>query len=361
MSIAGNCSIQLHRRDFSIEAAFDIPSRGVLGIFGHSGSGKTTILRCIAGLERDVQGQITVNGKKWMDGKRTISSQARNVGYIFQDSRLFPHLSVEANLEYGARRCRAVNGNAVKKEHLLELLNIGHLLSRKPHQLSGGEKQRVAIGRALLKNPQLMLMDEPLASLDATRKQEILPFLDRLHAELKIPMLYVSHSLGEVSRLCDHILVMEQGRIQFKGSIHDALVSPDSPLAKSENAAAILEGSVIITEKEFGLSTVQTHNGNRIVIQGQLPAGDQVRVRIQASDISLCKTAPVDTSILNIIEGKIAAVIEEHDAYILLQIDSLSDILLARISRKSYHELGLQPGSSVYMQIKAVSIYGIEP
>lgn len=359
MSNAGHCSIKLKRKEFSIEAEFDIPSRGVMGIFGHSGSGKTTLLRCIAGLEKDAQGHIEINGQTWLSGTQNLSSQDRNIGYIFQESRLFPHLSVQANLDYGTKRCSAQNTTSLDRDQLFELLNIGHLLERKPHQLSGGEKQRVAIGRALLKNPQIMLLDEPLASLDYKRKQEILPFLDRLHEELSIPMLYVSHSMEEVSRLCDYILVMEQGRVQFNGSLHDALISPESPLSRAENAAAVLEGSVAKQEKDFQLSTVQTSNGNRIVVQGLVEIGKHVRIRIQATDISLCKTAATDSSILNVIQGTISAIIEEHDAHILLQINSQNDILLTRISRKSYQQLGLDLNQSVYMQIKAVSIHGI--
>ena len=358
MSIAGTCSIKMQRPAFFINAEFDIPARGVLGIFGHSGSGKTTLLRCIAGLEKNVSGHITFNGNTWLSDEQHVSSQARNTGYIFQDSRLFPHLSVEANLEYGAKRSPVTGTGSIDKQHLLALLNIEHLLSRRPHQLSGGEKQRVAMARALLKNPQLMLMDEPLASLDERHKQEILPFLDSLHEALSIPMLYVSHNLDEVSRFCDHILLMEQGNVLFDGSVHDALVSPQSPLSRAENAAAILEGTIVKQEKYIHLSTVQTSNGNRLLIQGLATAGKHVRIRIQARDISLTRTVATDTSILNIIPGTISTIIEEKDAHLLLQIDSHGDILLARITRKSYQDLELQPGQNIYMQIKAVSIRG---
>lgn len=354
----GECQICLQREDFSVDAKFTIPSKGVLGIFGHSGSGKTTLLRCVAGLETDVQGRIEVNGETWLDAKKNLSSQQRNIGYIFQESRLFPHLTVRKNLEYGARR-NTGNTSSVDREYLLELLNIGHLLDRRPYQLSGGEKQRVAIGRALLKKPQMLLLDEPLASLDNKRKQEILPFLDKLHEELSIPMLYVSHSLEEVSRLCDYMLVMEQGRVEFKGGIHDALISPESPLATADNAAAVLEGSVSKQEKDFQLSTVHTCNGTTLQVQGVLPIGQQVRLRVQASDVSLSKTVATDSSILNILEGLISAVIEERDASILLQLVVNNDILLARISRKSYQSLGLSEGQKVFVQIKAVSIHGI--
>ncbi len=357
MSFA-ECNIQLQRPDFSIDAEFTIPSKGVLGIFGHSGSGKTTLLRCVAGLEKNVTGRIEVNGETWLSSKKNLSSQQRNVGYIFQESRLFPHLSVGKNLQYGCRR-NSASQNSIDREHLLELLNIGHLLERRPFQLSGGEKQRVAIGRALLKNPQMLLLDEPLASLDQKRKQEILPFLDKLHEELNIPMLYVSHSLGEVSRLCDHMLVLEQGRAVFKGNIHDTLVSPESPLAAANNAAAVLEGNVSKQEKNFLLSTIHTNNGTALQIQGILPIGQKVRLRVRASDISLSKTVATDSSILNIIEGVITAIIEERDAHILLQLVANEDILLSCISKKSYQSLQLGINQSIFMQIKAVSIHGV--
>ena len=357
MSKAGHCSIKLQRKEFSIEAEFDIPSRGVMGIFGHSGSGKTTLLRCIAGLEKDAHGQIEINGQTWLSNDQNLSSQERNIGYIFQESRLFPHLSVQANLDYGVKRCAECDTTTLDRDHLYELLNIGHLLDRKPHQLSGGEKQRVAIGRALLKNPQIMLLDEPLASLDQKRKQEILPFLDRLHEELSIPMLYVSHSMTEVSRLCDYMLVMEQGRVQFNGSLHDALVSPESPLSHEEDAAAILEGTVAKQEKEFQLSTIQTCNGNNIMVPSTANVGQHVRLRIKATDVSLCRTAVTDSSILNVIQGKIATVLNESQGHVLLQVNSHEDILLARISSKSYQQLGLAPDQDIYLQIKAVSIH----
>ncbi|MFK5947811.1 MAG: molybdenum ABC transporter ATP-binding protein [Methylococcales bacterium] len=353
----GHCNVHLEREDFSLQADFKIPTKGVLGIFGHSGSGKTTILRCIAGLEKELQGSIEINGHTWLSDRINLSSQQRHIGYIFQESRLFPHMTVEKNLEYGYQRNKRTTTTNIDKKHLLELLNIGHLLNRYPHKLSGGEKQRAAIARALLKNPQMLLLDEPLAALDDQRKQEILPFLERLHDEINIPMLYVSHSLDEVSRLCDHMLVMEQGRIQFNGSLHDALISPESPLATADNAAAILEVRAISQDKEFQISTVETANGNLIQVHGLIKLNRHIRLRILANNISLCKSKPENSSILNILEGKINRVIEEKDSSILLQIDSKKDILLTRVSRKSYQQLQLTPGQAIFIQIKAVALH----
>ena len=357
MSFA-RCDISLQRPTFGVEAKFSIPDRGVLGIFGPSGSGKTTLLRCIAGLEKDVLGSIELEQAVWLTASRNLPVQDRNIGYVFQDSRLFPHLSVLENLEYGSRRKHGAS-DVLAREELLELLNIDHLLQRRASQLSGGEIQRVAIARALMKSPQLLLLDEPLSSLDQSRKQEILPFLGKLHEELNIPMIYVSHSLEEVSFLCDSMLVLEQGRVVFEGDIHEALVSSRSPLAKAEKAAAILDGNVSKQEKDFQISTVHTSNGNAIQVPGILPIGQHVRLRMQASDISLCKTAASDSSILNILEGVITEVVERQQAHVLLQVDVNRDILLVRLTKKSYQLLGLDLQKKVFVQIKAVSIHSL--
>lgn len=350
------CNISLRRSDFVVEADFVIPEKGVLGIFGHSGSGKTTLLRCLAGLEKTVQGQININGEVWFDGEKSLSTQQRNIAYVFQEGRLFPHLSVTKNLAYGADRCVANNNSDddIDRQYLLELLNITHLLERYPAQLSGGEQQRVAIARALLKKPQMLLLDEPLASLDEKRKQEILPYLEMLHEELNIPMLYVSHNMDEMLHLCDHMLVMEQGRLIFSGEMSDVLVSPGSPLAKVGNAAAVVEGTVSKQEKDFAITTVHTVNGNQFQVPGLMAIGKHVRLIIFASDVSITKDKAVDSSILNIIEGEITAVLDKNDGRMLLQINCKQDILLSLISIKSFERLALVLNKKIYIQVKAV-------
>ena len=354
---AGYCNIRLERRDFSLHAEFEIPARGVLGIFGHSGSGKTTLLRCIAGLENDVSGQITLNQQHWLTAHRSRPTHRRNLGYVFQDSRLFPHKTVEKNLDYGvSRKQPGAGNNTVDPEHLLSLLAIGHLLQRKPHELSGGEKQRVAIARALLKSPDILLLDEPLASLDDSRKQEILPYLEKLHDELNIPMLYVSHSLPEVSRLCDYMLVLEQGRVVFAGDTHAALVDAASPLAHARNAAAMLVGVAIQHDPDYKLTTIQTAAGNRLLVQGAVALGQKTRLRIKANDVSLCVTRPAGTSILNILAGVVTECMDEADGTVLLKVDCAGDDLLVRISRYSYIVLKLERGTSVFVQIKSAAI-----
>ena len=354
----GYCNLRLERADFSLHAEFDIPARGVLGIFGDSGSGKTTLLRCVAGLENDARGEITLNDQHWLTANHCTPTHLRNLGYVFQDSRLFPHKTVEKNLGYAIRR-KQTGSNAnrsIDHGHLLELLAIDHLLQRKPHQLSGGEKQRVAIARALLKNPDILLMDEPLASLDDARKQEILPYLIKLHDEISIPMLYVSHSLPEVTLLCDQMLVLEQGRLVFSGTTHAALVDAASPLAHARNASALLEGVIIEYNPEYNLATIQTTAGNRLMVQGSLAKQQKTRLRIKANDVSLCLARPTETSILNILEGVVAEIIEEGGGSAILKVNCAGDQLLARVSGLSFAALKLAQGVRVFAQIKSVAI-----
>lgn len=357
---SSSCFIQLQRADFRVDAEFSIPEKGVLGIFGHSGSGKTTLLRCLAGLEKNVQGRIEVNGETWLSDTVNLSSQQRNIGYVFQEGRLFSHLTVTKNLQYGSDRMSTREGdnNNIDREHLFELLNIQHLLDRYPHQLSGGEKQRVAIGRALLKNPQMLLLDEPLASLDDKRKQEILPYLEQLHEELSIPVIYVSHNMDEMLRLCDYILVMEQGRSIFSGNIHDALINPESSLATVESAVVVLEANVSKQEKDFDISTVHTVNGNQFQVPGLMTIGKHVRLVIFASDISVTINKTKGSSILNIIEGRVVSILDKKCGRMLLQINCKQDILLSLISVKSFQLLQLSLQQKVFIQVKAVVTHG---
>lgn len=356
----GRCHIRCERADFVVEADFSIHGKGVLGIFGHSGSGKTTLLRCLAGLEEKVEGSIQIGGITWMDAAKKLSPQQRNIAYVFQDGRLFPHLSVLKNLRYGVDRnvvrggFSCMGSKSVDQDFLVDLLNIENLLDRYPYQLSGGEKQRVAIGRALLSNPQLLLLDEPLASLDKKHKQEILPYLEVLHETLNIPMIYVSHELDEMLRICDYMLVMEQGKVRFNGDIHDALTHQDSPLATIDNAVVILEGSVAKQEKAFDISTVNTVHGNQFQVPGLMAIGKHVRLLVFASDVSVAKNKATDSSILNIIEGRISAILEKKDGRVLLQINCNQDILLSLISVKSFQLLQLTVDKRIYIQVKAV-------
>lgn len=236
--------LRLARRDFTLDVRLDQPARGVTALFGQSGSGKTTVLRCLAGLER-AQGHVQLGDSVWQDARRFVPTHRRALGVVFQEASLFPHLSVAANLDYGARR-RAGAGK-VDRAHLLALLGIGHLLARKPDTLSGGERQRVAIARALFAAPELLLMDEPLAALDDARRAEILPYLDALHAELDIPVVYVTHSVAEVARLADHVVVLDAGRVRWAGNAREGLARLGAPATPG---ASVLSAIVLTTDPD---------------------------------------------------------------------------------------------------------------
>ncbi|MDH5516462.1 MAG: molybdenum ABC transporter ATP-binding protein [Gammaproteobacteria bacterium] len=357
MTAANYCSVQLIKDGFELNAEFEIPQKGVLGIFGHSGSGKTTLLRCLAGLEDKASGRIIFNDCEWLNDKKSLSSQQRNIAYVFQDSRLFPHLTVLKNLQYGVKR--SASELQYNWDSLLQLLNIENLLERKPETLSGGEKQRVAIARSLLKNPQLLLMDEPMASLDAAHKNEIIPYLETLHETLNIPLVYVSHSLQEVSRFCDRVLVLESGKVIYSDTVSKALSSADSPLLKTQNAVAVFDAVVSELDAEFCLSSLITDNGTVLQVKGLHEAGRKLRLRINAADVSLSKSRVVDSSILNILLAKVVAVVDETDSEVLLQLSVNEDIFLSRISKKSFSLLNLTIDSDIFIQIKGVVLQSL--
>ncbi|MGA9663265.1 MAG: molybdenum ABC transporter ATP-binding protein, partial [Pseudomonas alloputida] len=245
--------LKLARDDFTLDVDLHLPGRGISALFGHSGSGKTSCLRCLAGLERAASAYIEVNGEVWEDSTRGHfqAPHLRPVGYVFQEASLFPHLSVRGNLAFGWRRVAPAE-RKVSLDQACQLLGIGHLLDRRPATLSGGEAQRVGIARALLSSPRLLLMDEPLAALDGPRKREILPFLERLHDELDIPLIYVSHAQDEVARLADHLVLMEQGRAIASGPIGETLARLDLSLAQGDDAGVVLEGTVVGHDPHYG-------------------------------------------------------------------------------------------------------------
>ncbi|MHB8760759.1 MAG: molybdenum ABC transporter ATP-binding protein, partial [Thiobacillus sp.] len=237
---------------FVLDVDLNLPGQGVTALFGHSGSGKTTLLRCIAGLERAAEGELSVRGEVWQDATRFLPTHRRPLGYVFQEASLFPHLSVRGNLEYGMKRSREPLARAALDD-VVELLGIGRLLERRPEQLSGGERQRVAIARALAVKPRLLLMDEPLAALDFARKQEVLPYLERLHDELEIPVLYVSHAPDEVARLADHIIVMQDGCARAAGPLGDTLARLDLPIRLGEDVGVVLDAVVAARDAAWHL------------------------------------------------------------------------------------------------------------
>lgn len=352
-------SVQLEREHFRLDASFTVPARGITALFGPSGCGKTTLLRAIAGLEKNARGHIRIGHTVWQDETRFLPTHQRALGYVFQEASLFAHLSVQQNLEYGFNRIPAEQ-QRIPFEQAVDLLGLEPLLSRNPSQLSGGERQRVAIARALLTSPQLLLMDEPLAALDHQRKQEILPFFERLHSELDIPILYVSHAPDEVARLADYLVLLDNGQVQASGPIAEMLTRTDLPLAHDHDAATVIEATVYKHDDKFHLSQLETPGGRFIVARGELTIGQQVRLRILARDVSLTLKRQTGTSIQNILLVTITALDEENTAgskaQILVRLDAGGIPLLARITRKSADVLALAPGKPVYAQIKAVSL-----
>jgi len=350
---------KLKRTDYSLDVDLKIPLRGITGIFGESGAGKTTLLRCIAGLETPTTGQLTIDGEVWQDTAQNISRpiHQRQIGYVFQEPRLFNHLHVRGNLEYGRSRLRKdATNNAVEFEEIVELLGLTHLLHRAPDELSGGEAQRVAIARALLHGPRLVLMDEPLAALDRARKDEILPFLDRLHMELSIPIVYVSHNIEEVCRLCDHLVIIERGQVLAEGEIQSVLVGLNLPMLAGEEAGSVLEGRIDAYDTEYDLTRLK-FSGGTLLIPGRLgEKNTQLRLRIRAGDVSLCRSRPQDSTILNIIPVTIDEIQSGHGPYALVRLRAGNDLLMARLTRRSSDQLELKVGDQLLAQIKSVAV-----
>ena len=343
---------------FTLDVDLDLPGRGVTALFGPSGSGKTTLLRAIAGLERVAGGRLSVNGEIWQDETVCRPTWQRPLGYVFQEASLFPHLDVRANLEYGQKRVPGA-ASRVSLDQAVAMLDIGHLLDRKPAGLSGGERQRVGIARALATSPRLLLMDEPLAALDLARKQEILPYLERLHDELDIPVLYVSHTPDEVARLADHLVVLQNGQAVAAGPLTETLARVDLPIRLGEDAGVVLDAVIAARDAVWQLAHVEFAGGRLWVRDQGLPVGHRARVRILARDVSLARTPAGDTSILNTLHATVSACAgDAHPALTLVRLQVGESPLLARVTRKSAHALGLAAGQSIYAQIKAVALIG---
>ncbi|WP_296900771.1 molybdenum ABC transporter ATP-binding protein [Thiohalocapsa sp.] len=344
---------------FSLDVDEQLPARGVTALFGHSGSGKTTLLRCIAGLEQAATGRLSFNGDVWQDRDVWVPTHRRPIGYVFQEPSLFPHLTVLGNLHYGQKRSRQEDRQAAKfnLEHAIDLLGIGHLLKRKPAALSGGERQRVGMARALAVSPKLLLMDEPLAALDLARKQEILPYLERLHDDLEIPVLYVSHAPDEVARLADHLVVMEGGRVLASGPLNDTLARLDLPIRLGEDAGVVLDGHVAERDERWHLLRVACCNTSLWVRDTGADLGDHARVRILARDVSIAHEPKEGTSILNTLPARVVSLGDDaHPALSLVKLAVDGKPVLSRVTRRSAEQLGLAPGQQVWIQIKAVAL-----
>lgn len=342
---------------FALDVDMQLPARGITALFGPSGSGKTTLLRCIAGLERAEGGLLRVKDQVWQEGEKFLVTHQRPLGYVFQEASLFPHLSVRRNLEYGWQRI-AASERKVQLEQVIPLLGLSQLIDRNdPSSLSGGERQRVAIGRALLTSPSLLLMDEPLSALDAASKQEIIPYLERLHSELDIPVLYVSHALDEVARLADHLVLLEQGRVIASGAPNDTLSRLDLPTAHLDDAGAVIEAKVAVHDEAYHLTRLDFFGGSLWVSKVERAAGTLVRARVLARDVSVAIAAPHGTSITNILAAHIVEIQDEGPDRVSLRLTVGSgQIILSRITRRSRDQLGLAVGMEVYAQVKSVAL-----
>ncbi|MBY6189318.1 molybdenum ABC transporter ATP-binding protein [Microbulbifer agarilyticus] len=352
--------------DFFLDVDFSIPGSGVTGIFGPSGSGKTTLLRCIAGLQPCAQSHLRVNGETWQSanpGAATLPVHKRPIGYVFQQPSLFPHLSVEGNLTF-ARKRATQPVNAENYDEIVQLMDLSGLLDARPESLSGGEQQRVAIARALLVKPQLLLMDEPLAALDLARKRDILPYLEKLHQSLDIPILYVSHSVDEIARLADHLLLMGDGRIRESGAAPALLSRTDFPVQLGDDLGVLLEADVIERDTQWNLLRARFDGGDLWLRDSGEAPGERIRIRVLARDVSLTRTEDTDSSILNRLPMRVVDITADRDpAMVLVRMSpratSVSDnsgIITARVTCRSQDALALAAGEEVWAQIKSVAI-----
>jgi molybdate transport system ATP-binding protein len=355
MNIAGNFDCWLG--EFHLQAEFNFPGKGISAIYGPSGCGKTSLLRAIAGLDRHANGQLHIGEDYWQKANYFMPTHVRPVAYVFQEASLFEHLSVQANLEYGWKRVPK-HQRLLSLQHICELLDLDGLAHRRPATLSGGERQRVAIGRALAVSPQLLLMDEPLASLDQQRRDEILPYLLSLHKEFDLPIIYVSHDRTEISRLADHLVLMQAGRIVASDRCQDLLTRLDLPLAHEESAASIFDAQAIAVDSHYQLTTFRCGTIEFLVPGCALVPGDIARLLIAARDVSLTLSKPSDSSILNILDVQIESISPAGAGSTTIRLRSGELVLLSRITSRSADQLGLKPGMSAFAQVKSIALSG---
>ncbi|NLD39063.1 MAG: molybdenum ABC transporter ATP-binding protein [Desulfatiglans sp.] len=350
-----NLSIKKRNGQFQIDASFAFHQAGVTAIIGESGAGKTSIINMVAGLRRPDEGHIIVNGRTLFDSKTgcNIPPEKRHIGYIFQDGRLFPHLSVRHNLTYGMNLIPK-NDRFITVDQVVDLLGIGHLLKRMPSNLSGGEKQRVAIGRALLTSPTFLLMDEPLSSLDEARKSDVLPFIGKLTSEFKIPILYVSHSLNEVLNLADTVVILKAGGVISFGDAGEVLGRPDmQQFLGSSNYGALI--STAIEEHSQYLTHLRFNGGLLHVPPLNFKKGSKIIVLIKARNVAISLDQPSNTSFQNILPARVDEIIERDEMMVDIRLD-IGCMITARITRAARESLGLKPGQQVYALIKGVAV-----
>ena len=348
--------IQTRRGAFQLDVTF-ASDAGITALFGRSGSGKTTLVSCIAGLVRPARGAIEVNGECLFDSSREINVpvECRRIGYVFQEGRLFPHLSVRGNLNYGYELARS-NERYISINQVVDLLGLEHVLERRPANLSGGEKQRVAIGRALLASPRVLLMDEPLASLDSLRKGEILQYIERLHDEITVPIVYVTHAVDEILRLAEVVVLMAGGRVISTGKTSEIMGRPELRADTGIfEGGTVIEAKVTAHDLQFELTKLEFAGGQLTVPGVDALVGEPIRVRIRARDVSLALTRPTDISVLNVLRGRVTEVSAEPGPSANVRVDVGGATLVARITRHSVARLDLGAGREVYALIKAVS------
>jgi molybdate transport system ATP-binding protein len=352
--------VRLQRDQFVLDARFDAPTPGVTALFGRSGCGKTSLINVIAGLTADGTGKVCLDEECWLDTQRDIRRRAeqRHIGYVFQDARLFPHYSVRGNLEYGARRVQG-SVSAGLFDDVVALLGLAPLLGRRPGGLSGGEKQRVALGRALLTQPRLLLLDEPLSSLDAARREEVLPYLERLRDHFAIPMVYVSHQFDEVLRLATYLVVMDAGRVTASGELGTVSRSPAMQAIVGPDAmGAVIEGKVAAVDATSGLADVAIGRGLLRVPSGALSPGQSLRVQLLARDLILAVSEPQGLSVRNQLRGVVRSIVSSGGND-LVEVECAGVTLLSRVTGAATRELGLTIGTPVWVLVKAVSVSGL--
>ncbi len=339
---------------FGLQVELDLPGRGITAVFGPSGSGKTTLLRCMAGLQEHASGVFRVNGDTWLDDTRDLPTHRRPLGYVFQEASLFPHLTAAGNLDYAERRAPVSDDGL--RERVVGLMGIGDLLQRKPAELSGGERQRVAIARALLIRPRLLLMDEPLASLDEPRKREILPYLERL-GEFDLPVIYVSHSVTEVARLADHLVVLEAGAVVASGPLTELMSRLDTRMHLGEDAGAVVDAEIVERDEAWHLVRARFDGGELWLRDGGDAIGEHLRIRILARDVSVALESHDDTSIANRLHATVDELVDDEDAaFLLVGLDVGNARVIARVTKRSADHLGLEVGQNVWAQIKSVAV-----
>lgn len=342
-------------REQPLNFQFEIDAKGITAVFGKSGCGKTSLLRALAGLERHPGALLKVGGEIWQKDDIFLPSHQRPIAYVFQEPSLFPHLNVRKNIEYGHSRNKT-GARGIGLEQIIELMELDLLLDRKTDFLSGGERQRVAIARALAVSPSLLLMDEPLSSLDQDKKNELIPYIASLNKELQIPIIYVSHSNEEIARLADQLIFIEDGSIQAAGPIEELLTRNDLSLSHRPQAESLITARADHYDEDFHLNQLNSPLGPLSVPGEAIQPGREIRLRLAAQDISLTLKVQEDTSILNILPAMVMTIIEENAAQATVYLNVSGETLLARITRKSVDKLALHPGKNVYAQIKSVAV-----